>query len=172
MKLPFTKVTLKHAMILSTIHYRRRLLCRVPEALGKSRYILGKAFAKCYTWQRALGKQFIGKDLFAECTLSSTRQRLCQVPIRHSAKKSGRDGERHRDGDFAECQGQALGKGTRFAERVDLDTRQRWPLCRVPQERNSAKHVMFAECLARGTRQICDVCRVQWPLHSAKRVPR
>jgi len=36
--------------------------------------------------------------------------------IGHSAKKSGRDGERHRDDGFAECQGQALGKGRRFAE--------------------------------------------------------
>jgi len=88
----------------------------VPQALSKGRYTLGKAFAECYTRQRALGKQLIGKDLFAECTLSGTRQRLCRVPIRHSAKKSGRDGERHRDGGFAECQGQALGKGTHFAE--------------------------------------------------------
>jgi len=100
-----------------TIHYWRRRLCRVPEALGKGRYTLGKAFAECYTRQRALGKQFIGKDLFTECTLSDTRQRLCRVPIRHSAKKSSHDGERHRDGGFAECKGQAPGKGTRFAER-------------------------------------------------------
>ena len=66
-----------------------------------------------YTRQRALGKQFIGTDLFAECTLSGTRQRhpICRVPIRHSAKKSGRDGG------FAEYQSQALGKGIRFAER-------------------------------------------------------
>ena len=89
----------------------------MPEALGKGRYTLGKAFAECYTRQWALDKQFIGKDLFVECTLSGTRQRLCRVPIRHSAKKSGRDGERHRDGGFAECQGQALGKGRRFIER-------------------------------------------------------
>ena len=88
-------------------------------------YTLPEAAWTIYTWQslsakgtrqRALGKQFIGKDLFAECTLSGTRQRLCRAPIRHSAKKSGRDGERHRDGGFAECQGQTLGKGPRFAE--------------------------------------------------------
>ena len=42
---------------------------------------LGKAFAECYTRQRALSKQFIGKDLFAECTLSGTRQSLCRVLI-------------------------------------------------------------------------------------------
>ena len=35
---------------------------------------------------------------------------------------------------------------------VDLDTRQRWSLCRVPPARHSAKYVMFAECLSRGTR--------------------
>ena len=40
---------------------------------------LGKAFAMCYTQQRVLGKQFIGKDLFAECTLSGTRH--CRVLI-------------------------------------------------------------------------------------------
>ena len=28
-----------------------------------------------------LGKQFIGKDFFVECTLSDTRQSLCQVLI-------------------------------------------------------------------------------------------
>jgi hypothetical protein len=90
----------------------------LPEAAYlSSAWALGKAFAECYTRQRALGKHFIGKDLFVECTLSETRQRLCRVPIRHSAKKSGRDGERHRDGGFAECQGQALDKDTRFAER-------------------------------------------------------
>jgi len=80
------------------------------------RYTLTKAFAECYTRQRALGKQFIGKDLFDECTLSGTRQSLCRVLIRHSAKKSRRDRESHRDGGFAECQGQALGKGRLFAE--------------------------------------------------------
>ena len=101
-------------------HYRIQLLCRVPQALDRPIYIR-QSFAECYTRQsfaeRALGKQFIGKDLFAECTLSGTQQSLCQVLIWHSAKKSRRDGERHRDGGFAECQGQALGKGRLFVER-------------------------------------------------------
>ena len=172
--------------LITIFHYRRRLLCRVSEALGKGRYTLGKAFAKCYTQQRAIGKQFIDKDLFVKCTLSGTRQRLCRVPIRHSAKKSGHDGECHHDGSFAECQGQALSKGTRFISTIDLDTRQRWPLCRVSPTRHSAKVATlpsvaektlgkvatFVECLASGTRQTCDVCRVQWPLHSAKHVSR
>lgn len=51
------------------------------QALGKDRYTLGKGFAECYTRQMALGKQFIGTDPFAECTLSGTRQRLCRVLI-------------------------------------------------------------------------------------------
>ena len=85
-------------------HYRRRLLCRVPEALGKGRYTLGKG--------RSVN------SLSAKTSLPSVLYRaLCRVLIWHSAKKSRRDGERHRDGGFAECQGQALGKGTLFAER-------------------------------------------------------
>ena len=97
---------------------------------------------------RALGKDFV------DCQ-SDTRQRkvavtaaLPSVKVKHSAKVLS------------------------LPSAVDLDTRQRWPLCRVPPARHSTKHVMFAECLARGTRQICDVCRVQWPLHSAKHVLR
>ena len=62
-------------------HYRRQLLCRVSQTLGKGRYTLGKAFVECYTRQRTLGKQFIGKDLFVECTLLGTRQSLCRVLI-------------------------------------------------------------------------------------------
>ena len=94
-------------------HYRIQLLCRVPQALGEGRYTLGKAFAEC-----ALSKQFIGKDLFAECTLSGTRQRkvtvtasatvtaaLPSVKIKHSAKVAA------------------------LPSAVDSDTRQRWPLC-------------------------------------------
>ena len=91
-------------------------LCRVPKST-----VLGKAgtFAEClrHSAKADIHSQFIGKDLFAECTLSGTQQRLCRVPIQHSTKKSGRDGERHRDGGFDQCQGQALGKGTRFAKR-------------------------------------------------------
>ena len=33
-----------------------------------------------YTRQRALGKKRVGKDVFAECLLSGTRQSLCRVP--------------------------------------------------------------------------------------------
>jgi hypothetical protein len=37
-------------------HYRKRALCRVPEALGKALKTLGKGFAECDTRQRRLGK--------------------------------------------------------------------------------------------------------------------
>ena len=102
------------------------------------------------------------------------RQRpLCRVHfIGHSAKKSGRDGECHRDGGFAECQGQALGKGTRFAERRWVRHSAKVATVLSAADKTLSKQVTFAECLARGTRQICDVYRVQWPLHSAKHVPR
>jgi hypothetical protein len=72
--------------------YRIQALCRVPKTLGKSYFVLGKAFAGCSTQQRAAGKKLVGKDFFAGCFLSGTRQRLCRVQIRHPAKKSGRHG--------------------------------------------------------------------------------
>jgi hypothetical protein len=62
-----------------TLHYRNRVLCRVSKTLGKDYFTLGKAFAECYTRQRTLGKNFIGKGFFAECFFSDTRQRLCRV---------------------------------------------------------------------------------------------
>ena len=85
-------------------HYWIQVLCRVPEALGKGQIALGKAFAECDTRQRTHGKKLIGKALFVECLLSGTRQRLCRVPRRHSAKKSNRHGAGPVDGHFAECQ--------------------------------------------------------------------
>jgi len=67
-------------------HYRIMVLCRVQAALGKARFTLGKGFAEGRTRQRALGKEFVGKEFFAECHLSGTRQSLCRVPCQHSAK--------------------------------------------------------------------------------------
>jgi hypothetical protein len=54
------------------LHYRNRVLCRVPEALGK-------VFAECDTRQRDPSEQYIGNGFFAEYFLSGTR---------YSAKKS------------------------------------------------------------------------------------
>ena len=142
----------------------------LPSASGWN--TLGKAFTECYTRQRALDKQFIGKDLFAECTLSGTRQRLCRVLIWHSAKKSHREDERHHDGSFVECQGQVLGKGRLFAERRWLKHLAKVATLPSVLSATLGKVATFAECLDRGTRQTCDVYRVQWPLHSAKHVPR
>jgi len=85
-------------------HYWIQVICRVPEALGKGYIALGKAFAECGTRQSTHGKKLIGKALFAECILSGTRQRLCRVPRKHSAKKSDRHGAGSVDGHFAECQ--------------------------------------------------------------------
>ena len=68
------------------MHYRILVLCRVQAALGKARFTLGKGFAECRTRQRALAKEFVGKEFFAECHLSGTRQSLCRVPCQHSAK--------------------------------------------------------------------------------------
>ena len=62
------------------VHYRTQWICRVPGALGKAQFALGKGFAECCTRQRPLGKKWVGKDVFAECLLSGTRQSLCRVP--------------------------------------------------------------------------------------------
>ena len=70
-------------------HYRRPALCRVPNALGKGYFALGKAFAECSTRQKASGKKPVGKEFFVECLLSGIRQSLCRVPDKkHPAKKS------------------------------------------------------------------------------------
>ena len=60
-------------------HYRTAILCRVSQALSKGLFALGKGFAECCTRQRTLGKEAIGKGLFAEFFSSGTRQRLCRV---------------------------------------------------------------------------------------------
>ena len=62
-----------------TTHYWRRALCRVPVALGKGSFALGKAFAECNTRQRASVESPSGKGYFAECQISGTRQRFDAV---------------------------------------------------------------------------------------------
>ena len=130
----------------------------MPQALGKGRYTLGKGrsinslsakTSLLSALYRALGKGFV------ECQ-SETRQRkvavtasaivtatLPSVKVKHSAKVAA------------------------LPSAVDLDTWQRWPLCRVPPARHSAnrrplpsalhvalgKSVMFAECNGLCTRQ-------------------
>ena len=71
-------------------HYWRRALCRVPVALGKGSFALGKAFAECNTRQRASVESPSGKGCFAECQISGTRQRLYRVLKKHSVKKNTR----------------------------------------------------------------------------------
>ena len=53
----------------------------MPNALGKGYFALGKAFAEGSTRQRASGKKFVGKEFFAECLLSGTRQRKVTVTV-------------------------------------------------------------------------------------------
>ena len=98
-------------------HYRIQLLCRVPQALGKGRSVnsLSAKTSLPSALYRALGKGF------AECQYD-TRQRkvavtasatvmaaLPSVKVKHSAKILA------------------------LPSAVDLDTRQSWLLCRVPQ---------------------------------------
>jgi hypothetical protein len=68
-----------HNYELSNNHYRTQDLCRVSTTLGKALKTLGKGFAGCNTRQSALGIDYSGKDVFAECLLSGTRQKLCPV---------------------------------------------------------------------------------------------
>ena len=140
------------------MHYRRRLLCRVPQALGKGRYILGKGRSVSSLSAKTSLPSAIYRapgKAFAECQ-SDTRQRkvavtasatmmaaLPSVNVKHSAKVPD------------------------LPSAIDLDTRQRWPLCRVSPTRHSAKwrplmsawpvalgkSVMFAECDGHCTRQ-------------------
>ena len=60
----------------------------MPNALGKGYFALGKAFAEGSTRQRASGKKSVGKEFFAECLLSGTRQRkvtvTAPVPLAHA----------------------------------------------------------------------------------------
>jgi hypothetical protein len=80
------------ASVFLPYHYRNQPLRRVPEALGEALKTLGKGFAECNTRQRRLGKQYIGKDFFAEYFFSGTRQRSLPSVRVHSAKKSDRYG--------------------------------------------------------------------------------
>jgi hypothetical protein len=140
-----TYVHLKQIRIIQ--HYRKRALCRVPEALGKG-------FAECDTRQRRLGKQCIDKAFFVEYFFLGTRQRGLLSAREHSAKKSGRYGDGvtetaslpsvcpvalDKDSIIAEC---PLGHSAKSPPgRVPMSgslssalcgTRQSVPLCRVP----------------------------------------
>jgi len=61
-------------------HNCRRPLCRVLGALGKASQALGKGFAECRTRQRSLGKDFIGKNFFAECQKSTLGKAFAECP--------------------------------------------------------------------------------------------
>ena len=96
------------------MNYRKQLLCRMPEALGKVTIALGKGFAECRTRQRTLGKIFVGKGFFAECL-----RRL-------SAKKSYRHGGFLTNGCFCRVSpGKALGKELKFFSRISLPSASR-----------------------------------------------
>jgi hypothetical protein len=64
-------------------HYWTRVLCRGPQTLGKG-------FVEGGPRQRALGKFWVGEEVFTEGYLSGTRQSLCRGPKKPSAKKNPR----------------------------------------------------------------------------------
>jgi hypothetical protein len=71
-------------------HYRNRVLCRVSKTLGKGYFTLGKGFAECNTRQRTLGKDFIGKEFFAECFFFGHSAKTLPSVKKHSTKKNTR----------------------------------------------------------------------------------
>jgi len=78
-------------------HYRTRLLCRVPETLGKGRKTLGKEVAECSTRRSAHGLSSTGENGNAECLFSSTRQifAVCHAALGKKMKRDGRTGEQN-----------------------------------------------------------------------------
>lgn len=107
------------------VHYWRRILCRVPHALGKG-------FARGHARQRGIGEPIVDNGLFTEYFLSGTRQSKVVVTKVSNC-----------DGGFAEC---LLVHSTKIAalpsawlETLDKDghlclardTRHGWLLCRV-----------------------------------------
>jgi hypothetical protein len=123
-----------------------------------------KGFAECRTQQTVHDKKIIGKDLFTECFLSGTRQRLCRVPRQHSAKKSCHDEADNVNGYFAECPtaGHSAKKKIKILCRVPLcvalgKEKNLKILCRVPLCVALGKEFFFENSLPssplRGTRQ-------------------
>jgi hypothetical protein len=47
--------------------------------LGKGHKALGKVFIECHTWHISHDKILVGKEDFAECFISGTRQSFCLV---------------------------------------------------------------------------------------------
>ena len=141
-------------------HYRTRLLCRVPETLGKGRKTLGKEVAECSTRRSAHGLSSTGENGNAECLFSSTRQifAVCHAALGKKNETGRPNGERNGwDGMGAEL-------------RRVLDS---WHSAKI-QSSPSARYTtlgevwIFAECHASGTRRSLDLHRVPHVWHSAK----
>jgi len=64
-----------------------------PREIGCLQSATGTRQSQKNTRHSSLGLSFDGKQFFAECFLSGTRQRLCRVLNRLSANKSKGDGE-------------------------------------------------------------------------------
>jgi hypothetical protein len=59
----------------------------VSGTLSKAPITLGKGFAECNTRQRVLGKDFTGKDVFAECKKHSAKCKSEKNPKDETGKK-------------------------------------------------------------------------------------
>ena len=110
------------------------------QTLGKALNTLGKDFAECSTRHTAHDDCLLGKDMFAEYFSSGTRQTLCRVSRRPSAKKKSRWHRRitvtvtlpsvvttrhsAKTACLPSAEAQVLSKASLFAECRVLDTRQ------------------------------------------------
>lgn len=97
------KNTCPRGKLISSGHYWRRFLCRVPQSLGKQSNVLGKPFAECHTLQKLLSECDVGNDLFVEYLLSGTRQRVYRVS--NNTRQSKVVVTTASDGGFTECLG-------------------------------------------------------------------
>jgi hypothetical protein len=95
------KNTCPRGKLISSGHYWRRFLGRVPQSLGKQSNVLGKLFAEYHTLQKLLSECDVGNDLFVEYLLSDTRQRVYRVS--NNTRQSKVVVTTASDGGFAEC---------------------------------------------------------------------
>ena len=76
------------------MHYRIQAICRVPNALGKGYFALGKAFAECSIRQRASGKKIRRQRILCRVSfIVAECPTLGKVGTEKNPKKIGKNGK-------------------------------------------------------------------------------
>jgi hypothetical protein len=91
-------------------HYRIKDLCRVSTTLGKALKTLGKGFAGVTPGKGQSVVIIPAKTSLLSAFCRALGKGFAQCQIRHSAKKSRRDGVWDRDGSLPSALGLTLGK--------------------------------------------------------------